>query len=388
VSPRQALGIALTYFCSLLQGLTLVAFPASATVLRSEYGIDDAGYGSLFLPQMAFTIAGSLASASLASRLGLKTLLAISTLLAASAAAALASVSIVGADARLPILLVGTGLMGAGFGLAAAPLNALPARFFPSRADAALVALHTSMGAGLALGPLIVSAIVASGAWRAMPIGLACVATIAASLVLAAAFPSAEIAGAASTPVRVTPRATFSLLLVVAVLYAFCEGTFASWASVFLAEDRHVDPRLAALALSAFWASIAIGRLLVAAIVVRVPAERVWVALLVLIALAFGVVPLAHDASSGIAVFALAGLACSAFFPLTVGIGARLHARPETAASMLVAALMIGVGCSSFALGALRARLSLEEIYRLSIAYPLVALVLAFVVVRRARVTT
>ncbi len=60
---REKLGVVVTYLCSLLQGLTLVAFPASATVLRSDYGIDDAGYGSLFLPQMAFTILGSLAGA-------------------------------------------------------------------------------------------------------------------------------------------------------------------------------------------------------------------------------------------------------------------------------------------------------------------------------------
>lgn len=380
---RGKLGVFVTYLGSLLQGLTLVAFPASATVLRSDYGIDDAGYGSLFLPQMAFTIAGSLAGASLARRVGLKALLAASTVFAAAAACALASVSVVPIGARLTVLLVGTGLMGSGFGLAAAPLNALPAEFFPTRADTALVALHTSMGVGLALGPLVVSAIVSSGAWRAMPIGLACVAAISCALVLVASFPADQHPSSTREQGgRATKTTTFVLLLCIAVLYAFCEGTFASWASVFLSEDRHVDPQLAALALSAFWAAIAVGRLLVAALVTRVPAERVWMALLVVIAVAFAVVPLARGAASGIAVFAFAGLGCSAFFPLTVGLGSRARAKPATASSMLVAALMVGVGCSSFALGALRATLSLEAIYHLSIVYPVVALVLAVFVVR------
>lgn len=351
-------------------------------MLRGDYGIDDAGYGSLFLPQMACTVAGSLGGASLARRVGLKRLLAISTALAASAALALESVSMVPPSMRLAVLLLGTGLMGSGFGLAAAPLNALPARFFPSRADSALVALHTVMGGGLALGPLAVSGLVAHHAWTWFPIAQAVACVVVALGVALTAFPPEPVERSADASAGGGSRVALGLLVVIAVLYAFCEGTFASWASIFLAEDRHVAPELAALALSAFWAAIAVGRLVISAIVVRVPAERVWLALLVLVAVAFFVVPFAHDATSGIAAFALAGLGCSAFFPITVGLGTRVAASPATASSLLVAALMVGVGSSSFALGALRAHFPLEQVYRLSIAYPVLAFVLAIAALR------
>jgi fucose permease len=169
------------------------------------------------------------------------------------------------------------------------------------------------------------------------------------------------------------------------VLYAFAEGTFASWASVFLEEDRHVPAELAALALSGFWAAIVAGRLGTAALVPHVGAERIWLALLVAMVIAFLSLPLVAGATSGIGLFVLAGLACSSFFPLTVGLASRSTSDPARASSLLVAALMLGVGTSSFALGALRERLSLEAIYRLSTLYPLAALALAGIALRSAR---
>jgi predicted MFS family arabinose efflux permease len=109
---------------------------------------------------------------------------------------------------------------------------------------------------------------------------------------------------------------------------------------------------------------------------------------MVLMALAFLAVPLAHGPVTAILVFALAGLGCSAVFPLTVGLATLRAPDPAGASSLLVASLMVGVGTASFALGALRSSLPLETIYRLSAGYPLLALVLAVVVIRRAGPST
>src|SRR5262249_8278810 len=91
-------------------------------------------------------------------------------------------------------------------------------------------------------------------------------------------------------------------------------------------------------------------------------------------------IPSARDAVSGIIVFTLSGLACSAFFPLTVSAAVAVDpARGERIASAMTAALMLGVGLGSFTVGPLRAALSIGRIYSLSAIYPLSALALALV---------
>lgn len=376
------------YGAALVQGLTVVSFPASGAELRGTYGLDDAGYGALFLPQMALTIAGSLVGATLARRAGLRALLVASSLLAAAAEVALARVGTVEPSARLPLLLCGTGCMGAGFGLAAAPLNGLPALLFPARKDIALVALHTSMGAGFALGPLAVAALAHGGHWVLFPSGLVLASVVVAAVAPFAPIPSvrSEAPSATAAHTRARSRLVVGLFLAIAVLYAFAEGTFANWGIVFLTEERHVPAESAPVALSAFWGALAIGRLLTSIAVARVAADRIWMGLLGAITIAFLVIPLAAGPTSGVVVFVLAGLACSAFFPLTVGLVSELAAGDPAGSAALssatIAALMVGVGMASFALGALHEHLSLETLYRLSAGYPIAAAVLGLVALR------
>jgi predicted MFS family arabinose efflux permease len=167
------------------------------------------------------------------------------------------------------------------------------------------------------------------------------------------------------------------------ILYAFAEGTFANWSVIFLHEERGIAPAQAALALSVFWAMMAVGRLLVSALLLRIPAARIWLTLPVLMISAFLLLPLAHSALTGIALFAFAGLACSAFFPVSVGlITRRFPASAALVSSLMIAALMLGVGSGSFAIGALRAMLSLENLYRVSTLYPLTAFVLAVMLLK------
>jgi predicted MFS family arabinose efflux permease len=50
----------------------------------------------------------------------------------------------------------------------------------------------------------------------------------------------------------------------------------------------------------------------------------------------------------------------------------------------MIAALMVGVGLGSFAIGTLRQALTFEDLYRLSAIYPAAALCLGLTVLRRA----
>ena len=65
------------YAIGLFQGLSLVAFPAAATILTSNTGYDlsKSQYGVLFVPQVAMAILGSLGLPKLADRFSLKRVL-------------------------------------------------------------------------------------------------------------------------------------------------------------------------------------------------------------------------------------------------------------------------------------------------------------------------
>jgi len=378
-------GAVAVYASALMQGLVVVSFPASGMILRAVHGFSSAQYGSIFLPQTALAIAGSLLSGGLARRLGLRALLRLALLMGALAELLLASTSLLSPGAAYAAVLVAIGFAGLGFGLSAAPLNAFPGILFPARRETALVVLHTLVGAGFAVGPLLSGVLAMRGLWVAFPLVL-----LAPALCLMAAPIPPGSAPAAAAPVRregpPVRSPAFWTLAAATVVYALSEGTFSNWIIIYLQEERGVDGASAGLALSVFWAALVAGRFLVSALVVRVSSRAIWLALPGLMIAAFLLLPSAHDAGTGIALFALAGLACSAFFPLTVGFGAeRFPGHVPWVSGMLTAALMLGVGAGSFALGPLRRLLDLAALYRWSAVYPLVLVGLLLAIVTTAR---
>ena len=175
----------------------------------------------------------------------------------------------------------------------------------------------------------------------------------------------------------------FWLLLSIAVVYAFAEGTFSSWAVIFVRESRGLSPMTATGALSGFWAALVAGRLLVSGVLLRVSPLAPWSVLPLVILCAFLFIPTITTPSAAIFGFGLAGLGCSAFFPLTVATASdRFSGAVAFVSSMLTAALMFGSGTASFMVGGLRTSLSLEELYRVSAIYPAIVLGLIAVTVR------
>ena len=157
--------IALVYLTGLMQGLALVSVPALSGLLRQTHGFTDGQYGSLFLPQVALTAAGAIFGGVLANRLGLRNLMWMA--LAAGGVSQLALVASghldMNPDAALTLLFVCTSCIGLGFGLSSASLNSHPPFYFSAYRDTALVALHTTVGIGLAVGPLIAAPFLMSG---------------------------------------------------------------------------------------------------------------------------------------------------------------------------------------------------------------------------------
>lgn len=410
--------VASVYLSGFLQGLVLVSFPASSTVLKEMHGFTDAQYGAIFLPQVVFAVLGSIGGGTLARRLGLKNLLWLSLLVVGLSQLLLAATTLLDSSLAFSVVLAGTACLGLGFGLSGAPLNTYPPRFFPARRDTALVALHTALGMGLATGPLIVGGAIAYGAWAAFPLSLSLASILLMILVLWFRWPEAVPAAATSTSdgtdagresgspesasrvsrlstqatVDATPTtvgrpiasSSFWLFFLIAILYAFAEGTFYNWAVIYLQETKQLPMAVAAAALSVFWAAMVAGRLTVSIAVLRIPAERIWLTLPVLMIGAFLALPYANTPVLGIGLFALAGLACSAFFPLTIGlISRRFEQHVAWVSSMMIAALMVGVGLGAFVIGLLRSQLALEQLYRFSALYPLLVLLLAMLLRQR-----
>jgi fucose permease len=375
---RRAIG--LVYFAGFLQGITLVSFPASGSVFKQLHGFSDAQYGAIFLPQVALALVGALLGAAAARRVGLKRLLWIA-LLGITVSQLLLGVSAWVAPAwRYALVLGGTAFMGFGFGLAGAPLNGYPPLFFPRQRDSAVVALHTLLGLGLAMGPLLIGVFTMADLWAMFPFMLAGICLAAALTAMLLPLPSGAEDEVDAGPARDRPLTSVSFwsFAAAAVLYAFAEGTFSNWIVIYLSEAKGLAMDVATLALSVFWGALVVGRLVVSALVLRVGPESIWITLPLVMIAAFLLLPLANGATFGVALFALAGLACSAFFPLTITLAAR-HFPHHVAwvSSMMIAALMLGVGIGSFVVGPLRGWLTFENLYRLSALYPAAVLGIA-----------
>ncbi len=387
-STSFRLPVATLYSAGLAQGLTLVSFPASSAVLKQMHGFTDAQYGAIFLPQVAFAVVGALGGGAMANRLGLKTLLIASLILNTVSQLLLGSTVLLTPEMAFPVTLTATGAMGLAFGVGGAPLNGLPPIFFPARRDTAIVALHTALGAGLAIGPVIASALVMAKTWVAFPLSLASLCGALGALATFARFPRSNAvtvdAGEDALASKRHPArtASFWLFTAIAVLYAFAEGTFSNWAVLYLQDVKHLPVAVAAAALSVFWAAMVAGRLLASMLVLRIAPTSIWVALPVVMMATFLMLPYATTPTLGIGLFALAGFSCSAFFPLSIGIASsRFEPYGAWVSSMLIAALMVGVGLGSYLIGLLREMLALERLYQLSAFYPALVLVLVLGVI-------
>jgi MFS family permease len=364
--PRRSEVIAV-YAAGLFQGLSLVAVPAAATILTSAdaYDLSASQYGLLFLPQVILAIAGSLALPSLAGRIGLKRVLIVGLAADTVAMTLLVISNSVRTDAvAFPMLLVVTGSLGLGFGLTLGSISTYAGAFQPQRREVALTALNVLLGLGTALSPLLIAVFLDIGEWWYLPlitaIGLAAVLMMTLGQPLLAERP--PVGTTARPPI---PR-RFWLFAAALVAYGAAETMFGNWGTTLLVDDG-VAAASATYALAAFWAAVTAGRLVIALVSERVGSTRIYVVLPWAIAATLLIAPAAGGAAAGIAVFALAGLACSGFFPMTIGYGeSSFPGMVELAAAWLIAAYQIGYGLAAFGGGALQQAVSLTALYRLT----------------------
>ena len=378
--------IALLYIAGVVQGLALVTFPAASTIFASPSGfaLSSTQYGAMFIPQVVLAILASAFGSRLARRLELRGVLVLGLcgdLL--SMAVLAASPLLIGTHAAFVALCVATGALGLGFGATVMALNTLVEGFFPKTADGAVLLLNALLGVGTALAPLLVALFTGLGIWWGLPLLMVVLIALLLAGTLRAPL---RLPYNAATPAGRLP-ARFWYYAAAVLLYGVVETLSGNWATLYLATQRKVPAQEAAFALTAFWVMVTLGRVIIAMLDRFLPPRWIYMALPILLAIAFQVVARAGGATSGIAGFAAAGLACSAFLPFSISFaGAEFPRQAATMSGALIAFYQVGYGIAAFGVGPMRqlAGLDFSTLFSLGSLFALALAIVALRLVRHA----
>ena len=365
--PR-ALNIVTLYAAGILQGAAFVLVPALGKILAdAPYHYSAQMYGMLYFPEIGGAILGALAAGRLQRQAGSAAVLRIGLIVNALGMALLALASYTQGTLAYAALLLETLCLGVGFGLTLATLNPYAALLFAHTPTTALTLLNGLIGAATALTPLALQAIARQGHWGLLPLML-----MGGFMVLAwARMPPLSNGDAERTQIAMLP---FALAVLV---YAITEGSFSSWAQLYVGHAQAASASSAAWALTAFWVGMTALRLLLGWVPEQSRARPVLFVVSALgIGASFALLAWLTTANAMVAGYAAAGVACSIYYPYVMGYGLkRWPQQPVSLAGLLIAALMVGEGIGSLAPGGLQTLLPLSQLYLL---LTLLALPLAY----------
>jgi MFS family permease len=377
--------IAVVCLSAVAVGAAGVTFPASSTVLRARLGLGDTLYGACFIPGLALAILTALAGPRLLRRWPLKRLFLFGLATQAAAMALLALSPALPRPTGLIVLFAAMLLTGPGGGILGIALNTAAIEIFPRARGPALAVLHAMIAVGAALWPMIVAVTARLQLWAIAPLAL----TVILFAVVWRAGRRSVVGlddGLILEHGRFAIDPRMCLRALTGFIYGIGEATFTSWVVIYLRENHRLPLAVAAGALSGFWLAMGIGRASAAWVVHRRALLPVALALAGGMAISFMLV--AHcGTADAIWCFALAGLCCSALFPLLLALGSlELPDRTPHVSALFSAAGMAGLAVGSFGVGPLRARLGLPAIYALSSVGP-VLLILLLLGLHRFRVS-
>jgi len=359
-----------------------VAWPS----LRRTFGLPVDRLGVLLSAIMIGYLASSLLSGAVVRLLRVGGLLVVSSGFIVASALGYATAPV------FAVVVVSGLVAGLGAGAVDAGINAFAATHF----SAGRVAwLHAAWGVGATLGPLLMTAVLAAGLeWRA---GYLVLAAVIAVLALGFQWsrglwnedgPGAVVVTAPAASLWTSLRqpavhANVALFF----LYTGLEATPGQWAYTLLTESRGIAPSLAGIAVSAYWGSLTLGRIL-SGVVTRSVAPsavlRICVAGLPMAAL---LVAWAREPPLLLLGLALLGLLGASVFPLLIaGTPTRVgvpHA--SNSVGFQVGAATLGGAVLPSITGVLARLIGVEAIAGVILAVALGVLVLHELVLRRER---
>jgi fucose permease len=376
-----------------------VALPSSAFGLlwpsmRLSFGTPVGALGIILVPGIIASVIASAVTGRARIRTG--TLVAAATGLIALALAAEA------AAPSLGVLITGTVLFGVGFGTLDTALNAHAARHFGARD---INWMHASYGLGATIGPLLVTALLAGGrSWRLVYAVMAAALVVLGGLLALARHgwtspapraaaqappdlgspapgspaspspvPSSPVPPAPSLgadPVNRSAVAAARVLTFTAVETGL-ESAAGIWGYLFLTAGRGLPAAAAGLAVSAYWAMMCAGRVVLGPVAQRLGPARVLAAAVAGVPLgaALMALPISGPGSGALAVAGLMvlGLAAAPVFPLvTLTTGTTRMVGLQVAASAAGTAALPAV--LGLAIGAAGARVLGPFLLALSLA--------------------
>jgi MFS family permease len=377
------------YGAGLAQGIVLVTFPAASTIFTdpNEYDLSNTQYGTLFLPQVVTAIGAALLGATLAGRFGTKRvyLAGLFAGLVSMALLLLSTLVVEDQSVAYPLLLLATASLGVGFGLTVPALNSFAAAFHPGDVNRAILVLNALLGLGTVLAPVFVAIFVGLGFWWGLPLTSTCllIGLIAVSMGL----PLRVEAARAARREKFSLPSRFWVYAAFAALYGVCETVNGNWSQLDMTRDVGASTTQAALALTAFWGMVTVGRVVFADVQRWVPARVAYHVLPFVLAAAFVLVAELGEGEPalGVLAFGLAGLGCSALLPLTISFGQEeLKAISAAMAGGVIAFYQAGYGIAAFGIGPLLdAGVGLTRIFQIAAAVALALAGASLVVARR-----
>lgn len=385
--PAAQVHLALTYLAFISLGLPDGVLGIAWPSFRESYGLTQAQFGILLVGAGPGYFVSGLVVGRVLERLGFATTLVGSTALVALGLAAFASAP----PWPLPILALAT--MGLGSGTIDAGINAFAAARFKARE---VNWLHAAYSLGAAIGPAIMALAVATElGWRS---GYAVLAVLLAALAIGFAAtarrwsdtPLPDIvtphAGARISPWRALQHTLVPIQTGIFFVYTGLEAMLGAWAFTVLHEGRGVSTGVAGFWVSAYFASILLGRIALGAMVERIGPDRL-VRAGTVGALGGAVLFAAGPPAAAYIGLVLSGVSLAPIFPTLISRTAdRLP--PEVAihaVGMKVAAAMIGAAALPILAGLLAQWPGLWAIGPLAVAAAALLIGLHESLIRRTR---
>jgi len=258
----------LAYLSVALPGSTLgLLWPS----MRLSFGVPVGALGIL----LVFGITASVISSAAAGRVSVRTgpLVAAGTMLVAVALAVEALAP------SLWVMAIGTVLFGVGFGTIDTALNAHAARHFGARD---INWMHASYGLGATIGPLLVTALLSCGlGWRRI-YGLMALVLAALACVFTVRRRGwqesphvCRAAGDKPGPATARRKPPAAATLTFTAVETGIESGAGIWGYVFLTAGRGLAPETAGVAVSAYWAMMFAGRVVLGPVAQRLGPARV-----------------------------------------------------------------------------------------------------------------
>jgi FHS family glucose/mannose:H+ symporter-like MFS transporter len=371
---KHKIEITLIYLTGLMQGLVLVTVPAASSVFIDprSFSFSSSQYGALFVPQVIMSILAALLAPKISRRLGSKVVYQAGVVFNCLAASLVAlSQLFVGHPAAYVCLLLSTSAVGAAFGTTLPMINVYAQRFFPKNTAGALTGLHSLLGLGTAMAPVLVIVFVKHLGWWLLPLlALVVMTGIFLTSLFLPLLGKEEKALAAKQGPGASFGYIFWLFIMIIFLYGYCETLFGNWVIIYLTHEKSISAVEASYALSVFWVMVTLGRILTSLLSAWIAPRWIYLFLPFLILAALWGVSIVHSAMMGVVLFGLAGLGCSSFFPLSFSFAqGRFASDAQKVSGSLMASYMVGYGFASYGIGRMveAGGFSLEALYRVSV---------------------